>query len=361
MKVDARTLEELEILASTGGGPGALELSPGPVTVGGRDRLRDLLTASRGDPAEILARQRSLTFVARDAAPRRLQADPELVAAVRAYRSNRFETLRRRGFAAERLEALWTGLRYSDLLASARAGSRRVAALLEWLDAVCVHLRSRDPPASFGARIGAMEEAMGEAPLPEVRSRAGGLVSWHRRLRWDRALRRRRHSPLDPVLKGVFELDALVTLAEATVARDGWSLPSVLEEAPPRVEARKLRHPALREAVANDVSLGGEGRVLVLTGPNMAGKTTYLKACGIAVLLAVVATHLGDSAARLGDRDGVALARIEAERDGESIRFPHRLRPGVTDQRLGLDVLEREGFFELLEGIGPSGSSPGKT
>lgn len=449
MKVDRSTLEELEILATSAGGPGVLDLTEGAATAGGRERLAELIGAPLAAAEEIRARQRSLAFLARDAARRRLRVDPSLVGAVRAYRGMRFVTLSRSGLVAGRLEALWTGLRYPDLLRAVREGSRRSGELVDWLDEVCVHLLSRDPPSGLRRTLETVVEALGEPPLPEVRSRAEGPVSWHRRLRWDRALRDRKGSPLDAVLEGVSELDALVSLAEATVARDGWHLPKVLDGGPPRVEASALRHPALDDAVANDVALGGGARVLVLTGPNMAGKTTYLKACGIAVLLAhvgaavpaetfrfsplaglhasfeprgdlrrgvssfraearrvsellrasvrerrvlllvdepfrstnvhdareatdelirglavgpellaVVATHLGESAARMEGREGIALARMEAERDGDALRFPHLLRPGLTRQRLGLEVLEREGVFDLLRRLASSGGSP---
>jgi DNA mismatch repair protein MutS len=54
-------------------------------------------------------------------------------------------------------------------------------------------------------------------------------------------------------------------------------------------EGEGLYHPFLPDGVRNPLFVGGESRVLFLTGPNMAGKTTYLRTCGITFFLA----HLG--------------------------------------------------------------------
>ena len=56
-----------------------------------------------------------------------------------------------------------------------------------------------------------------------------------------------------------------------------------------RVHAQGLVHPFVHNAVANPVELSQQRRVLFLTGPNMAGKTTYLRAFATACYFA----HLG--------------------------------------------------------------------
>ena len=75
----------------------------------------------------------------------------------------------------------------------------------------------------------------------------------------------------------------------ADVTRNnGYVMPSV-EEDLIRVAAEGLVHPFLQQAVANPVNISQEQRVLFLTGSNMAGKTTYLRAFATSFYLA----HLG--------------------------------------------------------------------
>ncbi|MBV9273461.1 MAG: hypothetical protein JO333_06175 [Verrucomicrobia bacterium] len=87
-------------------------------------------------------------------------------------------------------------------------------------------------------------------------------------------------------------LEAFGTLEEicafASVLHDHptWSFPEFVGD--DRIVSQGLGHPLIPEAkrVDNDVSVGPQGRILMVTGSNMSGKTTLLRAIGINVLLA---------------------------------------------------------------------------
>jgi DNA mismatch repair ATPase MutS len=51
--------------------------------------------------------------------------------------------------------------------------------------------------------------------------------------------------------------------------------------------AERLSHPLLDDAVPNDVSLEGPGRLLLVTGSNMSGKSTLLRAIGLNAVIAL--------------------------------------------------------------------------
>jgi DNA mismatch repair ATPase MutS len=83
-------------------------------------------------------------------------------------------------------------------------------------------------------------------------------------------------------------LDAWHSMAKATVHHN-LALPTWIDQADPCVEARGLYHILLPKPTAYDVQFNKDGSFLFLTGANMAGKSTFIKAVGIAVYLA----HLG--------------------------------------------------------------------
>lgn len=63
----------------------------------------------------------------------------------------------------------------------------------------------------------------------------------------------------------------------------------IVKEGLGKIEFKHLRHPLLNEltAVRNDCVMGrGDSRMYVITGPNMGGKSTYIRMVGIGVLLA---------------------------------------------------------------------------
>ncbi|HEX8700159.1 MAG TPA: DNA mismatch repair protein MutS [Myxococcaceae bacterium] len=82
------------------------------------------------------------------------------------------------------------------------------------------------------------------------------------------------------------ELEALSCLAGFAHDRPGFTWPTLVTEGP-RVEAQSLGHPLLDNPVPNDVSLPGPRYALLITGSNMSGKTTLMRAIGANVVLAL--------------------------------------------------------------------------
>jgi ABC-type phosphonate transport system ATPase subunit len=94
------------------------------------------------------------------------------------------------------------------------------------------------------------------------------------------------------------EFDALAAIAALRHDNPDWAFPEI-DETSTRLEARQLGHPliAAGRRVANDVTVGPPGGFLMVTGSNMSGKSTLLRAIGVNVVLAqagapVCAGHL---------------------------------------------------------------------
>ncbi|HET9848093.1 MAG TPA: DNA mismatch repair protein MutS [Candidatus Dormibacteraeota bacterium] len=100
------------------------------------------------------------------------------------------------------------------------------------------------------------------------------------------------------------ELDAIAALA-TIASRHHWARPSLREE--PGIEVVGGRHPLVEAAlgpgrfVPNDLRLDpGQAQIVLLSGPNMAGKSTYLRQAGIIVLLAQVGSYVPAAQAAIG-------------------------------------------------------------
>lgn len=83
-------------------------------------------------------------------------------------------------------------------------------------------------------------------------------------------------------------LDALYSLATACIQYQ-FTFPQFTQDIVPHFEARQLYHPLLPTPVAYDIALTPQKNFLFLTGANMAGKSTFIKAVGISVYL----SHIG--------------------------------------------------------------------
>jgi len=104
--------------------------------------------------------------------------------------------------------------------------------------------------------------------------------------------------------RAVAELDALAGLAEKA-AEAGWCRPEVHDG--DAIEIREGRHPVLESApeigsfTPNDAELdAGAHNLTILTGPNMAGKSTYIRQVALIVLLAQMGSFVPAAGARIG-------------------------------------------------------------
>jgi hypothetical protein len=100
-------------------------------------------------------------------------------------------------------------------------------------------------------------------------------------------------------LAALGEIEALAALATLAYDQPKWTFPDIVEGGTPLVAVGGLGHPLLADAarVCNDVTIGPPGTFLLVTGSNMSGKSTLLRAIGTNIALAqaggpVCATHL---------------------------------------------------------------------
>lgn len=116
----------------------------------------------------------------------------------------------------------------------------------------------------------------------------------------------------------IASLDALAALAE-TAARWGWTRPVVDRSSDLLI--RSGRHPVLEQQmpagrfVPNDIELMGRGeRFVLITGPNMAGKSTYMRQVALIALLAHAGSFVPAAEARVGLVDRI-FTRVGASDD----------------------------------------------
>ncbi len=121
------------------------------------------------------------------------------------------------------------------------------------------------------------------------------------------------------IARAVAHLDLLATFADVALKYD-WSCPRFVAESLVRIEAG--RHPVVEGElagrtepfIANDLALAPERRLLLITGPNMGGKSTYMRQAAIIALLAHMGSFVPARSAVLGPLDRV-FTRIGASDD----------------------------------------------
>jgi len=110
---------------------------------------------------------------------------------------------------------------------------------------------------------------------------------------------------LQDVGRAVAEIDALASLATHAASND-WTRPELTDERRLKVEAG--RHPVVERTtdfVPNDLRLDDERGFLIVTGPNMSGKSTYMRQAALIQLLAQAGSFVPARAATVGLVDGI--------------------------------------------------------
>ena len=116
---------------------------------------------------------------------------------------------------------------------------------------------------------------------------------------------------LAALARALAALDALAALAERA-ATLGWCRPSFVSH--PCIDIEAGRHPVVQarlletgagDFIANHCRLDAKTRLLVITGPNMGGKSTYMRQVALIVLLAAMGSYVPAQACRLGPIDAI--------------------------------------------------------
>ncbi len=117
-------------------------------------------------------------------------------------------------------------------------------------------------------------------------------------------------SALMAAARSLAVLDAVAALAERAVTL-GWIRPVFVPT--PCIDIERGRHPVVEARlapggtpfIANDTRLDAKTRMLIITGPNMGGKSTYMRQVALIVLLASMGSFVPAAACRLGPIDAI--------------------------------------------------------
>jgi DNA mismatch repair ATPase MutS len=276
MHIDATTLSDLEIFRSPDGSGGLFHLIDRSVT----SRGHAALTRRFRQPAQaidtIRRTQDAVRFFVRH--PDVLALDEASLSAVSRYvRSN--VSISTTSSLGAHAEYAWMAFWYRDLAGELEEGVHATVDLFARVSRLCATLRRLDCPAEISGLVDRLATTS-RAILELWATSTPFLLT-------DRALRNEWRDRIEQALGLLGELDALKAMATATSTL-GWVMPELVESDEFVLDAEGVFHPFVEHAVENPVRLSGGEPMVFLTGPNMAGKTTYLRSVALAVLMGQV-------------------------------------------------------------------------
>ncbi len=120
---------------------------------------------------------------------------------------------------------------------------------------------------------------------------------------------------LQTIAQALAQLDTLTALTHHALHHN-WCAPQLVAE--PCLDIREGRHPVVEKQIerfiANDCQLQNERRLLLITGPNMGGKSTFMRQVALITLLAYIGSYVPATSAVIGPIDRI-FTRIGATDD----------------------------------------------
>ncbi|WP_301773897.1 DNA mismatch repair protein MutS [Pseudidiomarina terrestris] len=123
-------------------------------------------------------------------------------------------------------------------------------------------------------------------------------------------------TPLQQTAQALAELDVLRSFAAQALTQN-YCRPQLQDSS--GIELQNARHPVIEQQldepfIANDLSMDSQQRMLLVTGPNMGGKSTYMRQAALLVIMAHCGSFVPAQAARFGPIDRI-FTRIGASDD----------------------------------------------
>lgn len=146
-------------------------------------------------------------------------------------------------------------------------------------------------------------------------------------------------------------LDAWQSMGKATMINK-WHFPELSGPSPLRFEAHGLYHPLLSRPVAYDITFNQNQNFLLLTGANMSGKTTFMRALGVGALMAHLGMGVPAASMQISFLQGI-VTNMHVEDNilrGESYFFAEVQRMKQTAQKLTGDQPHLVLMDELFKG-----------
>ena len=326
LQMDRQTFRDLEIFEAESGAPSIFDLLNYTRTSGGSKVLQGRLRTPWSKAERIRAVHVALHFIGTHSAAFDWFPGEVLISPVEQYLNSGLPMVASTNALESFLESaevrFGETIEYRRIMGRIMQTGRFIRALQRFAD----RPELVDPPGDLGPLVAELRTLL-DLPAFKNLPDEGSTEPWFwHTMRIDRIVRSDERVALDRILRLTFEINALAALAEAN-RKLGFVVPEVLDGAL-QIIAEDVRHPFLPDAVGNPLRLDNHRRLLFLTGPNMAGKTTYLRSCGISIYLAHLGVGVPASSFRFAPCDSLftAIALVDNIREGISFFRAEALR-----------------------------------
>lgn len=213
-------------------------------------------------------------------------------------------------------------------------------------------MQEQDQENPFSAEINKLKIVFESKRLTWITSEKGVLkLPLFKLAKFDYLLKHALHTEMKNVFEFIYKLDVCIAVSNTSRLKK-LSYAEVLPADENLIEIEELFHPGLDNAIANSISFDKNSNVLFLTGANMAGKSTFMKAFGISIYLAHMGFPVAASKMRFSIKDGM-FSSINVS-DDLGMGYSHFYAEVVRVKKVAIEVAASKNlvilFDELFKG-----------
>jgi DNA mismatch repair ATPase MutS len=289
VKIDLQTAKELELQKDDMHGLSIFEMVDFTSTPGGKYKLKALFRKPFGNVDAINRNQEAVMFIQENIKLWELPIDTQLTDALDVYYFSDSTPSIAKNYFARFIESISYRFIYKDFSKTFLTGTKHVLYFIKRLDKFRKQIKSEQFPVLLIDYFKAIDEVLDDTEISKaLLVKSINKLKNTELLGFDKIFRDTGKDKIMHLIDIVYELDVLISQAKAN-NKYKLVFPEFLPSEETTFKTEGLYHLFVNQPIDNKLAFSDKENFIFLTGPNMAGKTTFLKACGVAVFMA----HIG--------------------------------------------------------------------
>ncbi|MVT11885.1 MutS-related protein [Chitinophaga tropicalis] len=292
-------------------------------TSGGRDYLRQLFSTPLKDITSIEQRQQTLQYILKEEDSWPADISNGTIVVMENYLEAQIEPISNPEGLSLLVSAVLTKTIYAPDFGFIKFSFTQLLALLKGFRMLEEKFNTDQTPKVLKQLLDRAHHLLYQKEFNDIiAANESGPVSFVQILRYDHYIRKKHRKTISELLDIYRRLDAYYAMAKA-VRHFNLQFPTFEDTSHPFVELKDLYHLIIPKPVAYDIGLKPQSHFLFLTGANMAGKTTFIKAVGVAVFMAHIGMGVPAGSMKLSFFNGI-FSNIQVQDNifkGESFFF----------------------------------------
>ena len=283
-KIDNSTFKDLDIFSEKAGSASIYSFFNRIRTFGGRNMLLEIMEEPTSNIEALVARRDSIKYFFEQNVT--LEITHNQLDLVEHYLNFNKRCLRD-NFADAIFDKLNSKIHNSSFYYTIEIGIKNILKLLKFAIIFSSKIQQENAPQYLQERCKVIHELVDVKLLKAILTTERKLSCFNLNA-LDQLLRKQERTKVKELVRFIYEMEVLESAADV-VRQKKWCFAEYIDSTMPQIKFIDLYHPAIENAVGNDLNITSEKSIIFLTGPNTAGKSSFLKATGLALYLA----HIG--------------------------------------------------------------------